>query len=801
MGENIMYKKTISHTPRKTNMKHRLHVFLLLFVIFVFIFSFMSCGDAENETDNAASHEIKQYRGTEYAFPDSSYMAREFTPYFDIDSNTLTVYAEHSTTTENDGITVRQREGCFYRFDSDGTIIDTTNITLPDNTRISAGVFHEDAVYYTTYFYDSNNETREYRLNRSARDFSDIVTGEDLFKYFGVYDSPRNLCVDNSGNIYISGQTQIVCVSPDMTVLFSIEPENILYSMARLRDGTVGICSSFGADVGIATIDSTGNISEPLTLTDGTRTLLSVFSDDDMYDFYFADSSVMWGAIYDENGSLVKEPLMEFANSGILNADTVRATQTESCAYPVAAIGDSFLFAAAGSGEDAGLTPYLYSPIDENEIPIQTITVAYAETLPAKTIDRLLVFQKNNPNIRIVTKDYSYSYDDADTAREKLAFDVINGFCTPDIVIGSYNDIAIEQIVKKKLYLDLSPYISTDDTINSDTLFGCIKRAFDDGNGGMWGICSQFAFRTLISTREMLGEYADQTSWNLEEMLDFLESLPDDVEKMPLATKSSSQNQFLCNGYGMFIDTENGVCTFDSPLFKRYLTYLMTLPDDAREARQNSEYLNLSDSEQYFARKNGKVGLEFYLMYGAIYFFEPVCLFGTSDYIPIGFATDGDSGTQIKPAECYVITTFSEYPDICFELIKAFFAPDQNYIEQELYSLKSQMNDVLDSYADKDIIYYFDGRRSFVTHDPENPIDESKLEEPGIIIRFTDEDRERLMSFLDNAGSPIIDQTPTAVTDIVSEEISALFAGQGTVDDCAAKIQSRVSIWLSENAG
>ena len=42
-------------------------------------------------------------------------------------------------------------------------------------------------------------------------------------------------------------------------------------------------------------------------------------------------------------------------------------------------------------------------------------------------------------------------------------------------------------------------------------------------------------------------------------------------------------------------------------------------------------------------------------------------------------------------------------------------------------------------------------------------------------------------------------KTPSFKNVIVQEEISAWLSGMGTPEDCAAKIQSRASIWLAEN--
>ncbi len=55
------------------------------------------------------------------------------------------------------------------------------------------------------------------------------------------------------------------------------------------------------------------------------------------------------------------------------------------------------------------------------------------------------------------------------------------------------------------------------------------------------------------------------------------------------------------------------------------------------------------------------------------------------------------------------------------------------------------------------------------------------------------------LTFFDRAAAPILESTPDTVTAILTEEISAYLSGVGTAEDCAAKIQSRVSIWLAEN--
>ncbi|MBO7405927.1 MAG: hypothetical protein J6V24_13285 [Clostridia bacterium] len=55
------------------------------------------------------------------------------------------------------------------------------------------------------------------------------------------------------------------------------------------------------------------------------------------------------------------------------------------------------------------------------------------------------------------------------------------------------------------------------------------------------------------------------------------------------------------------------------------------------------------------------------------------------------------------------------------------------------------------------------------------------------------------MKTLDGDALRISHIVPVEVTEIVNKEISAYLGGVGSADECAAKIQSRASIWLAEH--
>ena len=76
-------------------------------------------------------------------------------------------------------------------------------------------------------------------------------------------------------------------------------------------------------------------------------------------------------------------------------------------------------------------------------------------------------------------------------------------------------------------------------------------------------------------------------------------------------------------------------------------------------------------------------------------------------------------------------------------------------------------------------------------------LNQCKPEEPAEVIE--EGNLEAVKDILDRAGAPILSGIGEDVSAIISEELSAMSAGASSPEDCAKKIQSRVSIWLSEH--
>lgn len=379
------------------------------------------------------------------------------------------------------------------------------------------------------------------------------------------------------------GVNGVLCLDNDLKLLFSIQSGERSRSMAQGSDGSVWLCTGGVGSYTAARIDEDGTLAEKHQLPQNGGTLMSATAESGHL-FYIADSNAVYGATLDEDGELTLEATLGLVSSGILmqtSGDSASGIVQDGTSVPIAAYPDgSFLFMRF---EDGVPYPTMYRP-DSTEVTEEegyTLTIAQTLELTANDLEILVEFRRTHPNVELVVRDYTVYNEGVDTStgEEKLAFDMVNGFLTPDVIIGNANGVTMEQLLKKKLYTNLTPYLEKDEYVNLDNLMSCIPRIFDDGDGGMWGISPRFRATTLVTTRDYLEQCGagEKGHLTLEELLDLLEKVPDGSYGM---TDALAWSSLTANGYAYFVDTEAGGATFDSELFCRYITYLSTLPKD-----------------------------------------------------------------------------------------------------------------------------------------------------------------------------------------------------------------------------
>ena len=786
----------------------KFRTYLPLFLVLCLVFPlFAACGTAETggQPDTSAPDSADGtvltniFAETPSQLPEEARVYENVLPLYDRESGTITEFLlEWNEVIDEDGVILDTYTGWLYTLSEEGELLDKTEIPLPDDFRY----LHSGAVLADAVIHIRASKVESTVVCRYDRITGETVSSGSVEELTGNSDfSPNSFAVDAEGRVYGTDRNTVFVLNPDLTLAFMYKFPMTIYRMARGADGRVWAAFNAGMESCAAVIDpETKKLGTYHTFTRGmdggnkpTHYLLdsSMNAGESAYNFFYYDLiGALWGVTVTEEGTLEETQVFDLFNSGISQLNT---SYTYDCELsPVAFLTDGLFltwkYSVQGNANRQDTFVFHRRTEDIDLSDQSVITIAYPYPLQASAVEHITEFRRTHPDVSIVLEDYSkYMTEDNHFAgEEKLCFDLVNGFIEPDIVITDTShtslnilrdDMVITQLYRNNLYVDLVPYLEKDDVLNFDNLFGCVRRLFDDGNGGMWGISTDFEADVLLASSALIGEYADKGYWNLAEMLDFIGSLPEDTEKVYNYNRIQIYGMLIAQGYGYFINDNTG--SFDSEEFIRYLEFMKTVPADGTEWLQTSPVADirnipLTEREDAInkALGEGRIAL---LKENLSTLYLASTLFA-EETVPIGYATENDSGFRVRADSTYVITTYAEDADLCFELLKSFFAYEVKYIDT--YSFKWPL------FARKDHM-------------------QTAIEECGetftIARPLTAEELAELFEIFDTMGSPILEDTPEDVWNIVNEEMSAFYTGMGTAEECAKKIQSRVSIWLSEH--
>ena len=753
---------------------------------------------------------------TEALLPEEARVYDEVLPLYDREAGTITEFLlEWEEVTGEENVIESVYTGWLYTLSDTGELLDKTEIPLAEEFQyLSGGAVLPDAVIYVCS--SKADGPFVYRYDRTS---GALTSSGSIQELIGKQDFlSHQYAVDADGRFYGTDTNTVFVLNPDLTLAFVYDFPMTIYRMVRGADGKIWTAFNAGMESCAAVIDpETKALGDYYPFSRGmdgavkpTHYMLAstMNAGESAYNFFYYDAAgALWGVTATEEGTLAESQVFDLFNSGVSQLNT--GYTYESDLYPIAFLSDDLFLVWKDNGQGWDFRHDilgLYHRTDDIDMSEQTVlTIAYAYPLEAATVEHIMEFKRTRPNVSIVLEDYS-QYAEENNARAgeaKLCFDLVNGLIAPDVLIieagGTLlgDDRIMTQVVKNKLYIDLVPYLEKDDILNFDNLFGCARRLFDDGEGGMWGISTDFEIDILYGSASLLEDYAEKGYWNLTEMLDFLESLPDDVEKVFNYNRKQGAN--IAQSYGYFI--RDGEASFDSEEFIRYLEYLKTVPANYEEYRQTSPVADIANSisqrDQLIleAMAAGKIALnETQFSYR-----EAHDILFSVETVPIGYATNSDSGFWVGANTSYIITTHADDPDMCFELVKEIFLfEEENYFSYyyRLFMRKDLFLPALVDQSTPDEIQLMseEDYRAYCKSIGIPAAPRAKAPTP-----LTEEEITELYEILDNMGSPIIERTPEAVADIVNEEMSSYFSGMGTAEDCAEKIQSRVEIWLSEH--
>ncbi len=423
----------------------------------------------------------------------------------------------------------------------------------------------------------------------------------------------------------------------------------------------------------------------------------------------------------------------------------------------------------------------------EETTAIERIDVAVSCRMQPAFTEAVKAFNAAHEDARIVVHDYHTKYFQESTPAapiERLALDISTGIFEPDIVIEfrSSEENATAYIVKNELYTDLAPLLD-------EEIFSCVRRSFSDGDK-LWGITDSFYVNTVLLNAATLEEgealearLRERGSWTVEDMLDYMDALPSETVFMKYVTQKNFMNDYI---YPVFIDTEKGTCDFDSEAFLRYLTYRKSLPERIDPHTENL----------YVDYRTGKVAAYQHDMHGIIGYSGMDAVFG-EDALLIGYPTRKDELAELAYNFTYVITSYAEQPARAWEYVKLLLEAVETEDLSTFPTLKSVFQEQC-AYAQTcafthDIV----GGSGVYPREDVSQIDLAFYD--TYVTYFTESDAAELERFLEaKVGQPRSTVLPAAISSILSEEVSAYLADKTTAEDCAQRIQSRVTLWLEE---
>ena len=752
-------------------MKKHMKTAILLFVVTLFCLFGFSCGSKGADDEKARREGV--FRGTPLVLAEGERPLASVLPHIDTERNRVLCMAG------GDGaVTV-------YACTPDGDVAEAVR-SDPTQGEILCGSVSADGYLLVTRAEDESGSP-VYSLVRAegedvlSANLDEILPASVSRDFYGA-------AADGYGNIVLLTREAAVVLASDLSCRHVIDVQGG-ERLTRDQNGAGWVLFVDKTDIGLRRVDpASGGFAETLSLSapDGIRGA------------WFDGSGVLYyetpaGILRHRDGA-EDELFMSFVNSGVTGTSA-----------RVLAVPDGEHVLATRHRSDIGVDLLtMYRKAAGEELGKTVLEVAVPCSIPNRYYEKIVLFNDSHDDIQVSVRDYSvYNTDeDTDAGNRMLALDILTGAYSPDLVAGQYdNDAVVNLCVERKFYRDLLPYLEADAEVNAETVFPCLLRAYDDGEGGMWGITDRFYLNLVIGERSRLGKYGEAGKWTVGELLDYVENLPEGVELIRGLCRLNAAEYLLGpQGCGAFIDFKNGTCDFESGDFPRFLRLLQTLPADSEEYAKTSPLASASKSEQVRQIQDGRVILYRVRTSAPVFEYLQTKLYcADGEAVPIGYPTSGFSGNIVRAETSWIVTSFSEHPDAAWELLKSIVRERNADNLPHCTALISDFDRNAEEHYGIEYIFYYDGSTDGKPYDPENPTRDSDLSSPGVVARYTEEDHERLKAWIGSAGTPLVSQVPEQVQAIIDEEISAYLGGVGTDQECANKIQSRVSIWLAEH--
>lgn len=412
----------------------------------------------------------------------------------------------------------------------------------------------------------------------------------------------------------------------------------------------------------------------------------------------------------------------------------------------------------------------IFTHVDPSKVPDRSVLVLSGAYISDEVIQRVVEFNRSNDQYRILVKNVE-EYDSEETLAAgitKMTEDIFYGNM-PDILVTS--GLPSETYAAGGLLADIGKFIE-EDTELSQTEF--LQNVFDAYSieGKLYYVIPSFEVGSLIGSPSVIG---DRASWTFADALQLLETLPAGTGLIPEANRTSFLQTMMTYCGSELIDTKTATCNFQSRNFLNMIEYAKSLPEESDMELYDENYWRNYEA-QFLEGRTLLAGMSVSSFSDVNYYVNGI--FG-EEASYIGFPTEDGIGSYIRAEESYAISAHSAHPEGAWEFLR-YYLTDEYQSDLE-WGLPIQKK------------YFLENSRSALREQQTYQVNgESATLEP-----MTEEALERLITFILSVNRRYYDNQE--ITNIVTEETAAFFAGDKTAQEAAEIIQRRAQIYVDTN--
>lgn len=439
-------------------------------------------------------------------------------------------------------------------------------------------------------------------------------------------------------------------------------------------------------------------------------------------------------------------------------------------------LGESKFFVATNEGQPAIWT---VGKNDEQQNGLQVITLATCSG-EDMIVDRMLTqavigFNNTHSDYRIDLVDYAAYNSGADPygGYTKLNADIAAG-SAPDIYdLWSLSSV---NYATKGLTEDLKPWFDSDPDIDYSDLMPSVTAVLEK-NGGLYELVPSFSVATVLTTEARFGTARHLT------MAEFLDAA-DRLGAAKMFGSDMTQEKFwsalLAYSGGDYYSLKNATCNFSTPEFVRLLEFAAQLPAEPDQTTSSWENVYFGDQYLLFDSLSNMVLL----------IMSSDALF-VGDSVSIGFPATNSGGVAASADMRLGMSVSSEVKEGVWQFFKYLLSDGFQSEYTSVPIMQSALDKKMEQWCEevKDttgigLVKYENGQITQLTVPTHQP-DSGTLARVRTIIDSID----------------CMDEYSDAMYTIVLQEFNAYIGGSITAQQAAANIQSKASIYISEQYG